>query len=347
MNITHMIGQMLVMGFQGNQLESAGYQKIRQDIHQGLIGGTIAFRYNIQTPEIFAQLTADLKQSVQGDDPLLMSIDQEGGAVQRLDQRYGYPTYPRALAYGALEAGQRVEISRTMAQDLVRVGVNLNFAPVVDLHDPASKIIGHYGRAFSRDSAHVTLCARDFIAGHHQEGVLTCLKHFPGHGLAFGDSHAGLVDITHTARPDELEVYKHLIGHTDIDMIMTGHLWNKNVDPDQPVTLSPLYINGLLRGQLGYEGVVISDDLHMGAILQNYPIETAVIKAIQAGCDLLIISQNPGSAVGVKDFKPDPMLPEKLHAVILVAIESGEIGTHHLEKSYERIHKMKNALCLK
>jgi beta-N-acetylhexosaminidase len=339
-----MIGQMLVMGFHGLSLNDQGCQQIKQDIHQGLVGGVLVFRYNIETPTTLAALTSALKSAVQGPDPLLVSMDQEGGAVQKLDARYGYPAFPRALAYGQLDQAERVRISQQIAQGLRDVGVNLNFAPVVDLHDEQSKIIGHYGRAFSRDPAHVARCAQDFIAGHHEVGVLTCIKHFPGHGLALGDSHHGLVDISATTHPDELSVYERMINKTPVDMIMTGHLWNCNVDEERPATLSSTYINGLLRQQLGYQGVVISDDLHMGAILQKYSLERAVILAIQAGCDLLIVSQNPASAGGVDNFKPDPLLPEKIHQIIRAAIDAGELALSQIEAAYERIKALKGRL---
>ena len=342
-HLTHMLGQMLLMGFHGSTMSDPHCQRLHEDIHQGLVGGVILFRYNIDSPSALKNLTTSLKAAVQGPHRLLVSMDQEGGAVQKLDQRFGYPTFPRALAYGQLSPDKRLEISEHIAQGLKAVGVNLNFAPVVDLHEERSQIIGAYGRAFSRDPAHVAQCAQDFIAGHHRMGVLTCLKHFPGHGLALGDSHKGLVDISQTAHPEELKVYELLINKAPIPMIMTGHLWNSHVDESHPATLSANMLQGVLRQKLGYEGVIISDDLHMGAILQQYPLEKAVVLALRAGCDLLIFSQNPASAQGVDNFKPDPLLPSKIHQILREALATGELTLAHIERAYGRIQALKQS----
>ena len=344
MNVTHMIGQLLVMGFHGNTVADPGYAQMKHYIHQGLVGGVIFFRYNIDTPETLAEIATGFKLAVQGPDPLLTSIDQEGGLVQRLDPRHGYPRYPKAIEYAALSAEERINVSYEMAQGLARVGVNLNYAPVVDLHDDQSAVIGHYGRAYSRNPEEVARCASDFITGHHKAGVLTCLKHFPGHGLALKDSHKGLVDISSTVHPDELAVYETMMAHHAVDMIMTAHVHNAHVDPVFPATLSEAYVNGLLRQKMGYDGVVITDDLQMGAILQHYPVEKALILALQAGCDLMIISQNAGSAGGVSGFKAHPDMPEKLHAVVEAALQAGEITLDMLQTAYGRVQRLKAKL---
>ena len=173
------------------------------------------------------------------------------------------------------------------------LGINQNLAPVVDLNvNPVSPAIGAYERSFGADVDKVTAHARAFIEAHHAHQVLCTLKHFPGHGSAAGDSHNGFVDVTETWSHEELAPYATLIQAGLADAVMTAHVFNRQWDETDPATLSPAVITGLLREELGYSGVVFSDDMQMGAIQQFYTFEEAIRKALEAGVDVIAIANN-------------------------------------------------------
>jgi beta-N-acetylhexosaminidase len=213
----------------------------------------------------------------------------------------------------------------------------------VDLHTPTSPIIGQLERSFSRNPHEVIEAAQNVVTGFRQEGLLSCLKHFPGHGLATGDSHLGLVDITDSVQIDELIPYKILIERRMADMIMTAHLYNGTLDDKLPTSLSPKAIKGLLRRQLGYEGVVISDDLHMGAIRQQFDQKKSILLALKAGNDVIILSHNP-AASGGKAPPPDLNLPEKAVAWVQEGLMTGELDPQEIRESVERILNLKRKI---
>ena len=172
------------------------------------------------------------------------------------------------------------------------MGIDLNLAPVVDLDlNPSNPIIGALDRSFGADPDLVVAQAAAFIDGHHEVGIRTTLKHFPGHGSATGDTHLGVVDVTGRWQPVELEPFRRLIADGHADAVLTAHVFDADLDPDHPATLSQPIVAGILRGQLGWQGVVISDDLQMGAIREQFGYDEAVALAIEAGIDLLTIAQ--------------------------------------------------------
>lgn len=332
---------------------------LRAQIQQGHVGGVIFYGYNIEKPDQTGALTAAFRDAVTPTQPpLLVAIDVEGGKVNRLTEAKGFgPNYLSAHAQEKLSDQEVMQNVHRMATTLAKYGFNLNFAPVVDLHDPAASIIGGLERAFSDDPQRVADLARITIAGHHSQGVLTSCKHFPGHSFAHGDSHAGMVDVTPTARPDvELLPYQLLNQESQLDTVMTAHVFNKNWDPHFPATLSPEIIQKYLRaGSINFEGVVIADDLHMGAIQEfclikviegaySSVLEASVIMAINAGVDILMFSNNPNAAKNIPDFQPDPFLPERVLAIVQKAIADGHIQSSQIEKSYQRIMALKRRL---
>ncbi len=219
---------------------------------------------------------------------------------------------------------------------LRNVGVNLNLAPVVDLNVyEENPIIGKYGRSFSADGDTVTAHAEAWIREHREQGILSCLKHFPGHGSSRTDSHLGFVDITESWQDTELLPYQQLVRAGLADAIMVGHLFNKNFDEQYPATLSRATIQKLIRQELQFEGVVISDDMQMKAITDHYGLEDACCKALAAGVDLLIIGNN-------LDY--DPMILSKVRDVILRGLDKGIITEARLENAWRRIQKFKQLL---
>ncbi|MGE0688416.1 MAG: glycoside hydrolase family 3 protein, partial [Dehalococcoidia bacterium] len=257
------IAQMLMVGFRGQTL--AKTEPLYTRLSVGLAGSIVLFDYdvpsegssgrNIGNPD---QLTA-LDEQLQALSPvrLLIATDQEGGPyVNRLSPKRGFPA-----SYSAEYLGNRDDpeftrkAAQSMALTMAKAGVNLNLAPVLDLNvNPNNPIIGSIERSFSSDPAVVTRNALAFIQGHHDAGVLTTLKHFPGHGSSKDDSHQGFVDVTGLWSRKELEPFRNVIQAGEADAIMTAHIFNSELDPDVPATLSKPVITGILRGELGYNG---------------------------------------------------------------------------------------------
>ena len=219
------------------------------------------------------------------------------------------------------------------------MGINLNLAPVVDLcSNPDNPVIAKLDRCFSSTPEKVSAQAAVYIAGHHQTCVLTCLKHFPGHGSSATDSHQGFTDITDSWNEEELIPYRELIQHGRVDAIMTAHVFNGRLDAHDPATLSKPIVSGLLRGVLGYEGVVISDDLQMKAISDHYGLETAIEKALNAGVDMLVFGNN---------LSYNEHCVEQTIDIIHRLVKQGRVSEERINESWRRVSMLKRRLSVK
>lgn len=334
------IGQMLMLGFRGAHIgDDPDLERNLRDQYVGSVvlfdldlGTTVRSKRNIESPEQLKELTADLQSLARL--PLLISIDQEGGIINRLKESYGFPATESHASLGQRnDPDYTRERATAMAKTLADVGINLNLAPVVDVAvNPFSPIIARVERSFSADPQVVAEQAAAFIDGHHAQNVLCTLKHFPGHGSALGDTHLGFVDVTHTWGEGELTPYRHLIAKGKVDAIMTAHIFNAKLDPDLPATLSPAIITGLLREQLGYDGVVISDDIQMRAITERFTLEKAFELAILAGVDIIAIANNVTYTGAVAD---------RFVNTVLQLVERGVISESRIDASYRRIMTLK------
>lgn len=337
-----MIGQMLMFGFDGTRPSQKGPQAIKSQLCDGSIGGVILLGHNVKSRAQVEALTR-LFQSADAQITPLIAVDQEGGKVQRLGGPQGYPVVPRAATiarkYSTREARKIYDAAAAVVRD---AGFNVNFAPVVDVNVYAKNpIIGKHGRSFSSASNTVIDYARVFIDAHHRMGILTALKHFPGHGSSRRDSHKAFVDISDTwTRERELAPFSALANDPRYgDMVMVGHLYHNELSPGGriPATLSADAINGLLRDKMGYQGVVVTDDLEMRAVRDNFSYRETIVKAVLAGNDILLISNSD---------KPDLKLPEKTATIIKQAVNAGEIGLDVLERAFDRIRLLKKKLAL-
>ena len=348
------IGQMIMVGFEGTKLGDKGVDDILPHVRKGEIGGLVFFRYNITSPQQIQLLTSAFRQAASSSHlPLLLAVDQEGGKVQRLSSKNGFEDFPSAETVAkTLTPQQAYTQYRSMAHMVKSAGFNMNFGPVVDLrgspHDPSHKpvcpVIGQLERSFSDQIETIVIYATSFIKAHHEEGIIPSPKHYPGHGLARTDSHKGMVDITLTYKPFERKPFQSLIQQGYADIIMCAHLIDRHEDSRYPITLSSRFILPKLRKEDGFQGVVITDDLHMGAIQQHYSLKETVIRAIQAGNDILLFSNNIAAAQGVKDFKLKPNLVEQIITLILNAVKEGTISQARIEESFERIKSLKRRL---
>ncbi len=291
------------------------------------------FAYNITSPQQIRSLNAELQSYRR--DPLLIAVDQEGGIVARLNERNGYKKTHTAATLGETfrsEDSTRAQ-ARMMSTWLRDAGFNVNLAPVVDVKvDPLSPAIGKLGRSFSSNEQTVVEHAKWSINEFNAQNIVTSLKHFPGHGSAREDSHFGFTDISSTWQERELYPFRELIRSGYSDMIMTGHLFKRDWDSRYPVSLSRRAITEILRGELGFKGVVITDELFMRAIQDNYGFDEAVIRTINAGTDILLFNTNIYNRRSLSRYVID---------LVTRKVASGEIDASLIDAAYTRIQKMK------
>jgi beta-N-acetylhexosaminidase len=334
------IGQMLMVGFRGTELLPDNH--IVADITQLNVGGVILFDYdmpsrkygrNIKSPQQLKKLTADLQQLA--DTRLLIAIDQEGGKVNRLRTVYGFPPTVSAKRQGSVNrVDTTTKYAAQTAATLAGLGFNLNFAPCVDVDvNPLCPVIGKLERSFSADPGVVSKHAEIWLTEQAKQGVTGCLKHFPGHGSAKADTHVGAADVTDTWTAAELEPYRTLIRTGKVKAIMTAHVFNAKLDAHYPATMSEAVITGLLRRQLGFDGVVVTDDLAMGALVDRYSLDDILVRAVLAGADVLCLSNNG------KTY--DPHIAQKAVELIFKAVQDGRISPQRIEESYMRIMRLK------
>lgn len=333
------LGQMIVIGFRGTELPEES--TIYKDLTERNISGVVLFdrdvitgnrSRNIEDPSQLMQLTNRLI-AVAPTSPII-AVDQEGGLVSRLKESKGFPKSVSAEYLGNLDNEDSTRhYSRMMAQEFMVVSTNTNFAPVVDVNtNPDNPVIGKLERSFSSDPEKVTEHAEYVIDEYNKEGMLSVLKHFPGHGSSTSDSHLGFTDVTDTWDESELIPYRKLFSEKEIHAVMTAHIFNANIDSLWPATLSNNTINGLLRDSLDFEGVVFSDDMQMDAIRAEYGLETAIEKAINAGVDILIFGNN---------LVYEENIAERAINIIQKLLREGKISKETVEASLARIDKLK------
>ncbi|MGB2931495.1 MAG: glycoside hydrolase family 3 N-terminal domain-containing protein [Methyloceanibacter sp.] len=340
--LDRMIGQMIMVGFQGDSERAAGVIAVRDQLAKGEIGGVVLYPDNIRSPRQLRLLTAYLNNANSSLVPLI-AVDQEGGLVQRLTPRNGYGRFPSARTVGRDPALRTPEgahrLYARMARELAQAGINVNFGPVVDLSvNPGNPVIVRRKRSFGSDPEAVTLLAGAFIAAHRQANVVTAAKHYPGHGSSWSDSHKALPDISRSWREVELDPYVSLSRDGLLDMVMVGHLYHPRFsDGDRlPASLSARAIEALrAKGYIGFRGVVVSDDLEMGAVRLDHALAERVILAVNAGIDLLVFSN-------VKSRDTD--LGVKIHAIIADAVRDGRIDRARIEVAYGKIGLLKRRL---
>jgi len=324
------IGQMLIIGFNGAELNSDN--PIVQSIQKQRIGGVILFDYNFRTKKLTHQL------QYYADTPLFVGIDYEGGKVNRLKEEYGFPKTLSAQKIGELSQEEAEKYANTMAETLKDAGINLNFAPSLDVNlNPDNPIIGKLERSFSSDPKKVADYAAVFLKAHQDHGVISVYKHFPGHGSSTGDTHTGFVDVTGTWQECELEPYKKLLlNSSDFSMVMTAHVVHYGLDPEgYPASLSFAMTKNLLREKLNFNGVVVTDDLQMKAVTDRYGTNDAIRLAINAGADILVFGNQLVSV---------PQNPEEIIETIYKDVIDGKISEKRIDQAYQRIMQLKSRL---
>ena len=337
--LTMKIGQMIMVGFRGTSLEEA--DTIREDIEKLNLGGVVLFDYDVPTrtpgrnitdPDQLRNLTRELQSIAKT--PLFIAVDQEGGRVARLKPKYGFPETVSAEKLGTLNnPDSTYRATLTIAAALETAGINMNFAPVIDLdRNPDNPVIGGLERSFSPDPGTVSSQAAAVIRALHEKNVISSLKHFPGHGSSSTDTHKDFTDITGSWNKTELAPYRSLIENGYNDLVMTAHVFNAKLDPEHPATLSKPVVTELLRDSLGFRGVVISDDMQMQAVAGHYSPEMSVRLAIEAGIDILLFANNSSY---------DPNIARKAVSIVRSLVNSGTISPSRIDSSYNRITALK------
>jgi beta-N-acetylhexosaminidase len=287
MSLEEKIGQMLLVGIDGTVLDDQAKKMITED----KVGGIILYKNNIQDLKGMISLVNAMKESNSGNPaPLFMSIDQEGGKVSRMPKEYvSFPSNGKVGTRNDADAAEMM--GKLLAREVLSAGFNMNFAPVLDINsNPDNPVIGD--RSFGNSAELVSALGIAEMKGMESEGVVPVVKHFPGHGDTSVDSHLDLPIVNKTA--DALAKLEWLPFQAAIkegtDAVMVAHILFPKLDPDKPASLSTKIIGELLRGDMKYQGLVITDDLTMGAIMKNYDLTTAALDTINAGSDILLIA---------------------------------------------------------
>lgn len=332
-NIKTMVGQMVMVGFEGQM--PTEITPVLEAIEEGSVGGVLLLGRNIADGQQLKTLTSTLQANAKRT-PLLIAVDQEGGKVARLNSNNGFETFVSAKEVATQMSLEEASVLYGhMAKQLKVHGINYNLAPVVDIENPHSPIIGDIGRSFSPHVTTVSLYAQAFTQAFARENIATALKHYPGHGSATTDSHNTLTDVTDSWSFDELRPYYDFIQTNQAQSIMVAHVYLRQFDPNFPASLSKILITDILRERMGFEGVVISDDMLMKGVAQGFSFEERIIHAINAGVDIVIVS----------DFYTQGMsVPERIAKSVHEAINRGEIKLQTLEEAYARILEFKKTL---
>jgi beta-N-acetylhexosaminidase len=326
-DVRRQVGQLAIVGFSGYDVPA----EVRALAREFDLGGVIFFARNVESPEQVADLSRQ-SQALATELPLWVSVDQEGGRVARLKRPFTeWPPMATLGRAGSPEGDALAErFARSLAAELHAVGISLDYTPVLDvLTNPKNPVIGD--RALAERAEDVARIGTIIIRTLQAEGIAACGKHFPGHGDTGVDSHfeMPLLDLP----PDRLEAvelvpFKAAIA-AGVASIMTAHILVPALDEDNPGTLSPAVIEGLLRQKLGYEGLVLSDDLEMKAISGRYGHSDATVRAIAAGCDAVLMCAP----------KPEEQMAA-LEAVIH-AVEQGRVPLKRIEDALKRQRRAK------
>lgn len=326
------IGQLLIGSLPGKTVPG----EFRSLAREFQLGGVILFARNIEAPAQVAELSEDL-QTLAIETPLWVSVDQEGGRVARL--RAPFTEWPPMVTLGRSgDPALAARFASALAAELRAVGITLNYAPVLDVHtNPLNPVIGD--RALAEDAMMAGTLGVAIINGLQGQGVAACGKHFPGHGDTATDSHEELPVVEHP--PDRIRRVECLpfreAIRANVAFIMTAHVLVPSLDEEKPATLSPAIVRGLLREELDYNGVILTDDLEMEALARNYTPAESAVEAIAAGCDGVLVCRNtPGLRAHPERRSADIDLQVGVIEALIHAVEDGRIPYARVEDALKR-----------
>lgn len=327
MNLNELIGQHMLIGVSGHSLT----QDEKKFIVENNISGVVLFGRNVDNPKQIHALCTEiqsLRHKTKDKAPLFIGIDMEGGRVHRL--KPPFTQWPPLKTVGDLDAPTvAFHFSHRMGLELMSVGINLDFAPCVDVYtNPDNTVIGD--RAVSSDPHQVEKMASALVRGYIKSGILSCAKHFPGHGDTVIDSHEELpVEDADMKRLNAVELIPFRKAlRSRVDMVMTAHILFKNIDPKWPVTMSEIFLKQMIRDDMKYRGLIITDDLDMKAMAKHYDKSQIPVRSLQAGADLLLYCNEPAS-------------PPLAIEAIMDAVGQGQLDKAQLEITHRRILDVK------
>ena len=329
-DITQKIANMIIIGIDGTTV--ADNSSLTSFIKKNGLGGIILFSKNLQTKKQVKKLTSDFQNLCKS--KLFIALDQEGGFVDRLSAINGINSFPSAKNISLLSDEESKKVYTNMARIFHNLGFNLNFAPCVDLAiNPQNRVIAHFQRSYGKDPDKVVQKASIFIDAFKKNSSICVIKHFPGHGSSNSDSHLGFTDVTKTWQEVELKPFFKLIQMQKVQMLMSAHIFNKKLDPKYPATLSKKILTRLLRKSMGYDGVIISDDMQMGAISKNFRLKNSISLAINSGVDILLFGNQIGKPIKV----------QKIVSIIKDLLKEGRVTLSQIDEANQRINRLKSS----
>ena len=326
MSINEKIGQLMIIGFNGTSVD----ENLNDLVKNSYIGGVILFKDNVESLDGVTELINNIKLlNIENKIPLFISVDEEGGVVSRTPNEF--LKLPSSLSIGSYNnENMSYKVGEIIAQELKLMGYNMDYAPVLDvLSNPNNTVIG--SRAFGRDVDTVSNLGVSVMKGISENNIIPVVKHFPGHGDTSVDSHYGLPLVEKSLEElKELEFipFQWAINN-GADAIMVSHILLQSIDSENPATMSKKIVSNILRNEMNFDGVVISDDMTMAAIMDNYDIGEASVKAINAGVDIILVCHGYDNEMKVLNS-------------ISEAVNSGEITEERLNESVYRILSLKN-----
>ncbi len=325
MTVNEKIGQMFIVGFTSIEMD----KELEDLLETRTPGGVILFKRNIKDSPRLLKLLNSIKMINKGREPLFISVDEEGGRVGRMPpELHALPSAESLGEYGDTEF--TYELGAVLAQEVKAFGINMDFAPVLDIwSNPLNKVISD--RAFGTTVETVSRHGIELMNGIQDNGIVPVVKHFPGHGDTSGDSHAELPAVNHSMdrlAGFELVPFQNAID-SNADAVMVGHLLVNNIDPENPATLSKAVMTDLLRNEMRFTGVVITDDMTMDAISKNYNIGEAVVKSVIAGSDIILVCHDYDKQAEAMD-------------AVRAAVEKGIISEKRIDESVARILRLKD-----
>lgn len=331
MTIDEKIGQLIIAGFDGTTVND----ELRSLILEKYVGGVILFSKNVESASQVVELNNEIKEiNKVNKSPIFISVDEEGGLVSRMPSEFkDIPTNSDIAKYD--DEDLSYNIGKVIGEEISSLGFNMDFAPVLDINsNPNNPVIGN--RSFGDNEAIVSKLGIATMKGLKDSNIIATVKHFPGHGDTSVDSHVGLPVVENDLerlKSFELVPFQKAIDE-GVDMVMVSHIMLPKIDKNDPATLSKTIVTDILRKDMNYNGVVVTDDMTMGAIINNYDIGEAAVKSINAGVDIVMVCHQYDNVIKVID-------------AIKEAVKNGTITEERLDKSVERILKLKDKYNIK
>ncbi len=331
--LDEMIAHMIVIGFDGQKEGDKWVEQIAKDVKREKIGGVILSDKNIQNPQQLKKLTHYLQSQAPQKLPLFIIAEEEGGENSLLDSKKGFDSLPSArdmVKHHDIYEAEKKYLKRAL--ELARAGVNINFAPVLDLQALSTSATS---RSYSSYEEMVTTYAMLYVQALKEHSIIATIKYFPTSGTNLWDDFSTQVDVTSSWRFEQLKPYYDLIASKNVHAVLMSHVMQKELDKHNPALFSSLMIEGLLRGKMHFDGVVFADNLRTNSLPQSVDFKNRIIRSIQAGADILVFTNY---------FADNASMPFTVTKIIQDAIRSGELSKERIALSYERIEKLKYTL---